>query len=302
MPDVAVNIAGLKMRNPLMLASGILGETGASLNAVAEAGAGAVVTKSVGLEPRPGHGNPTVAELDHGLLNAMGLPNPGIDEYGPEVRTALEAGVPVIGSVFGGTRDEFVEVAKKMEAHGVHALELNMSCPHAKGYGAEVGSDPENVREITSAVKAVVKVPVFVKLTPNTNDVVSLAKAVEAGHGDAVVAINTLKGMAIDVEMRRPVLGNVFGGYSGPGVRPVGVRCVYEIYKAVKIPTIGVGGIASGRDALEYILAGASAVQVGTAIWRGDKTVFPKITGEVQAYLSTHGFNLKQLVGKAHEV
>ena len=264
--DLSISVSTLKLKNPTMLASGILGETGASMLRVARSGAGAIVTKSIGLKARSGYQNPIVVETRCGIINALGLPNPGIECYEEEVKTALKGDVPVIGSIFGSEADEFSELAIAMESYGVHALELNLSCPHAKGYGAEIGQDPENVYEITRAVKKAVRPPVFVKLTPNVSDIASLARAVEDARGDGVVAINTLRAMAIDIEIFRPVLSNTVGGYSGEAIKPVGVRCVYEIYKECRIPIIGVGGIANARDALEYIIAGASAVQIGSAI------------------------------------
>ena len=201
MTELEVDIAGIRMRNPTMLASGILNETGLSMVAVARAGAGAVVTKSVGLEPREGHPNPCVVELECGLINAMGLPNPGIDAYLEEVAVAQEGGVPVIGSVFGGSEEEIAEVARRMASAGVAAVELNLSCPHAEGLGAEIGSTPDMVERICRAVKASVEVPIFAKLTPNTSSIASLASAAEEGGADGIVAINTLRAMAICPEL-----------------------------------------------------------------------------------------------------
>lgn len=301
MAHLSVDLCGLRMKNPTMLASGVLDETGRSMVAIAQAGAGAIVTKSVGKEPRPGHGSPCIVELQHGLLNAMGLPNPGIEAFADEVREAKKAGVPLIGSVFGGTEDELEELAHSMERAGADAVELNLSCPHAKGYGAEIGSTPELVESICRKAKKGLRVPLFAKLTPNTSSISALAAAAERGGADAVVAINTLKGMAISPEARMPVLANKFGGLSGPAIRPVGVRCVYEIYGAVKIPVIGVGGIGSGRDALEYIMAGATAVQIGTALWTEGPGVFNKVCRELLEFMEANGFkNVKEMVGVAH--
>lgn len=301
MARLSVDLCGLKMKNPTMLASGVLDETGRSMVEIAGAGAGAVVTKSIGKEPRPGHSNPCVVELEFGLINAMGLPNPGMGEYAGEVRTARAAGVPVIGSVFGGTEEEFSELARSMQEAGADAVELNLSCPHAEGYGSEIGSDPDRVEAICRSAKRAVSVPVFAKLTPNTHSIAELARAAERGGADAVVAINTLKAMAISPEARMPILGNRFGGLSGPAIRPVGVRCVYEIYEAVEIPVIGVGGIRSGRDALEYIMAGASAVQIGTALWTEGPGVFKKVCQELLEFMDANGFSsVGDMVGVAH--
>ena len=291
----------MRLRNPTILAAGVLDETGASMRSIAEAGAGAIVTKSIGREPREGHGNPSVVELSFGLINAMGLPNPGIELFASEVKEAKKGGVPIIGSVFAGTEDELAELTSMMENAGADAVELNLSCPHAKGYGAEIGSTPELVELICRKAKKAARIPVFAKLTPNTSSIAALAKAAEKGGADAVVAINTLKAMAISPEAGMPVLANRSGGLSGAATRPVGVRCVYEIYEAVKIPVIGVGGIASGRDALEYIMAGASAVQIGTGVWTDGPEVFGKVNRELLKFMESHGYGtVRDMVGVAH--
>ena len=301
MSHLAVEICGLRLKNPTILAAGILDETGASMRSVADAGAGAIVTKSVGREPRPGHGNPSIVELPFGLINAMGLPNPGIAEYAAEVTEAKKSGVPVIGSVFAGTEDDLAELASLMERAGADAVELNLSCPHAKGYGAEIGSTPELVETICRKSKAATKIPVFAKLTPNVTDIAALARAAEKGGADAVVAINTIKAMAISPEAGIPILANKFGGLSGPAVRPVGVRCVYDIFESVKIPVIGAGGISSGSDALEYIMAGASAVQIGTGVWTDGLDVFGKVNKEIIRFMERKGYeSVRDMVGVAH--
>jgi dihydroorotate dehydrogenase (NAD+) catalytic subunit len=302
MADLGVDLCGLRLRNPTMLASGVLDETAATMVEVARAGAGAVVTKSVGMSPREGHANPCVVELDVGLLNAMGLPNPGIEYFSEEVKAVKREGVTVIGSVIGGSEDELAAVAALMAAAGADAVELNLSCPHAKGLGTEIGSTPEDVERVCRASKERVKVPLFAKLTPNTSSISNLAKAAERGGADAVVAINTLKGMAISPEVRMPVLANRFGGLSGPAIRPIGVRCVYEIRDAVEIPVIGVGGISTGRDALEYIMAGATAVQVGTAVWMRGPEVFKSICDDISRFMDEYGYSkVDDMVGAAHD-
>ena len=296
-----MELCGLRLRNPTMLASGVLDETARTMVEVARAGAGAVVTKSVGMAPREGHANPCVVELDVGLLNAMGLPNPGIEYFSDEVRAVKAEGATVIGSVIGGTAEELAEVAGLMAGAGTDAVELNLSCPHAKGLGTEMGSTPEDVGRACRAVRERIRVPLFAKLTPNTSCIADLARAAEGAGADAVVAINTLKGMAISPEAGMPVLANRFGGLSGPAVRPVGVRCVYEIHEAVGIPVIGVGGISTGRDALEYIMAGASAVQVGTAVWTRGPGVFKSICEEVSTFMDEYGYSkVGDMVGAAH--
>ena len=301
MAHLSVTLCGLMMKNPTMLASGVLDETGRSMLEVAKAGAGALVTKSVGKEPRQGHGNPSIVELQCGLINAMGLPNPGMEIYAAEVKEAKKGGVPVIGSVFGGTEDEIAELAGLMSKAGADAVELNLSCPHAKGYGAELGSTPELVESICRKAKKQVRIPLLAKLTPNTSSISSLAVAAERGGADAVVAINTLKAMAISPEARMPILANKFGGLSGPAIKSIGVRCVYEIFESVKIPIVGVGGISSGRDALEYVMAGATAVQIGTAVWTEGLDVFNKTSREIMQFMEENGFeSVKDMVGVAH--
>ncbi|MCU0860909.1 MAG: dihydroorotate dehydrogenase, partial [Methanomassiliicoccales archaeon] len=257
MSALKVRMASLQMENPTMLASGVMDETGESLMEMARCGAGAVVTKSIGSEPRKGYENPTLVELEHGYINAMGLPNPGIEAFSDEMMAARGCPAPIVGSIFASSPREFAALAAKMQSYGASAVELNLSCPHAKGYGMEVGVDPEAVRAIVSEVKSAVSIPVFAKLTPNTHRLVEVALAVQEAHGDGVVAINTLRAMCISIEARRPVLSNRGGGLSGPAVKPVGVRCVYDLHAALDIPVIGVGGAEDWRDVVEYIMAGA---------------------------------------------
>ena len=301
MVDLRTEIAGVRLRNPTMLASGFLDETGGSLLRVFRAGAGAVVTKSIGPEPREGYANPTVVQLDVGLLNAVGLPNPGIEEFTHEIKEALAGNALVIGSVYGKDAAEYAKVASRMEEAGVAAIELNLSCPHAKGLGTEIAQSEEAVKEFTRAVKDAVDLPVFPKLSPNVSDIASFAVAAEKGGADGIVAINTVKAMAIAPELRMPILANRYGGLSGPAIRPVGVRAVYDIYDRVDVPIIGVGGVDSGMAALEYIMAGASAVQIGTALVAGGLGVFEHVTKEMNSVLEDIGFkSVSEAVGVAH--
>ena len=276
-------------------------EDAGSMERIFKSGAGAVVTKSIGLKPRDGYPNPTVVELEHGILNAMGLPNPGIKEFKNEIKQLKKSNVPVIGSIFGSNKNEFVELSEKMQSYGIDALELNMSCPHARGYGLEIGSDSTLVREITSKVKESNKIPVFVKISPNLTNIVEIAKSAEKGNADAIVAINTVKAMKIDLELEMPVLSNKIGGYSGKAIKPIGVRCVYDISKNVNIPVIGVGGITTGEDALEYIMAGASAVQIGSGVYYRGIDIFKKVCSEMESWMKNHSYNsLSELIGVAH--
>lgn len=297
-------LTGLELKNPTILAAGILGTTGASLCRVArEGGAGAVVTKSIGPMPKTGHPNPSMVRLDCGFLNAMGLPNPSYPGFLQELEIAKkDSGVPVIASIFGGTVAEFTEVAEGLLPGKPDVFELNVSCPHAEGYGAAVGTNPCLVEAITAAVKDVVNVPVWVKLTPNVSDITCVGTAAESGGADAVVAINTLKGMAIDIESGYPVLGNRSGGLSGKAVKPVAVKCVYDLYTALEIPIIGVGGVSSWQDAVEMMMVGASAVQIGSAVYdRVD--IFSEISIGIEAFLQRKGYsNVKRLIGLSHEM
>jgi dihydroorotate dehydrogenase (NAD+) catalytic subunit len=295
MPFLSVDVGGLTLHNPVMLAAGILGTTGASLRRAAQAGAGGVVTKSIGIEPRKGHPGPNIVSVDCGLLNAMGLPNPGYKDFQEEIDLAREGGVPVVASIFGSSAAEFARIARGLKAD---AFELNLSCPHAEKYGSELGRYPDLVESVTGAVKANADVPVWVKLTPNTADIVELGRAAQAGGADAVVAINTLKAMAIDIETGYPILGNRFGGLSGQAVKPVAVRCVYELSSNLDIPVVGVGGVSSWEDAAEMIMAGARAVQVGTALHKG-YDVFREITDGLSSYLERKSLALDELCGMA---
>jgi dihydroorotate dehydrogenase (NAD+) catalytic subunit len=299
---LSVRVAGLELRNPTLLASGILGYTAESLGRVVEGGAGAVVTKSVGVAPRMGYANPTVVQASGGLINAMGLPNPGIDEYMEEIiqaKTVVQA--PLIVSVFGYSADEYALVAGKAVDAGADAVELNVSCPHVKLTGSEIGQNPALLKEVVSTVKAAVRKPVIVKLSPNVTDIVETAKAAVQAGADVLTAINTVKALAIDAETALPILSNVRGGLSGPAIKPIALRCVYDLYAQVQTPIIGCGGITTWQDAVEFLLAGASAVQIGTAVALEDPDVFQAVNRGVIAYLKRkHYTSVEEIVGVAH--
>lgn len=300
---LAVEIAGLKLPNPTMLAAGILGLSGASLREAVENGAGAVITKSVSLKPRAGYGNPAVVQVNCGLLNAIGLANPGVQDFAEELKELKKdgLGVPVIASVFGFSSEEFAKAARILARAGADAVELNVSCPHVEKTGSEIGQSPNLVAEVVKQVKSAVDKPVIVKLTPNVTDIVEVAKAGVKAGADAVSAVNTVRAMAIDVETAQPILANKVGGLSGSAIKPIAVRCVYEIYDAVEVPVIGCGGITSWRDAVEFMLAGASAVQIGTAIASEGLGVFKSIARGVDSYIRKKGFrSVKDIVGLSH--
>ena len=299
--NLEISLAGLELPNPLVLASGILGETGKSLLRVAESGAGAVTTKSIGLQPREGHPNPTVVELEYGLLNAIGLPNPGLQSCLEELEAIKAITVPVFASIFGNQVEEVETLAFELSKSNISAIEINLSCPHAEGYGASVGTDPEMVYTLTKAVKDAAAVPVFVKLTPNVTDIVRIGEAAVRAGSDGIVAINTLKAMAINIELRKPILSAIVGGYSGPAIKPVGVRCVYELASAnLGVPIIGLGGVTSGEDVIEYIMAGATAVGIGTAIYYHDHDSFHRILSVLHTTMKALGISdLSEIRGAA---
>lgn len=296
-------IAGIKLKNPTVLASGVLGTTGHSLIRIANEGAGAVTTKSLGLKSKGGHKNPTIVELGGGsMLNAMGLPNPGVEDYIDELVEAKKCGVPIIASVFGETADDFADAAKRIEAAKPDMVELNISCPNVGTKGTLFGKDPDAATEVTKKVKAAVNIPVIVKLTPNADKIIEVAKAVEKAGADAITAINTVgPGMVIDIETATPVLSNKIGGLSGAAIRTLAIKHVFDISENVKIPIIGLGGISNGQDAIEMIMAGASAVGIGTAVYYQGIDVFKQISKEIEEFMLRKSFkSIEELVGVSH--
>ncbi len=289
---------GIKLENPFMLASGILDENGYTMERILNNGASSAVTKSIGIDERKGFDPPVIYHDENYVINAIGLSNPGIGSFKDEIEIALRSGKPVIGSIFGKDAEEFSLLAKKMESYNVSAIELNLSCPHVNGYGLEVGSDPDLVSEIVSEVKSKVSIPVFSKLSPNTSDIIEEAKA--ADKSDALVLINTVKAMKIDIHARKPVLSNVYGGLSGRSIKPVGVRYVYEIKKELNKKIIGVGGIENIDDAIEYIMAGASAVQIGSVIYKYGINIFNKLNNDLNEFFIKNDINdIKDIIGVA---
>ena len=286
-----IKVGGVRLKNHLLLAAGILGTTGASLARVLANGAGGVVTKSIGPGPNPGHPGPCLVVVDGGIINAMGLPNPSA-AFADEL--AVLAGEPVIVSIFGGTPEEFRTVAGWFSGKA-SGFELNLSCPHAAGYGAAIGSDPALVEECTKAVTAL-GVPTWVKLTPNVADIGGIGAAAERGGADAVVAVNTVKAMRISTALRRPVLGNRFGGLSGEAIFPIAVRCVYDLYEACSIPVIGCGGVSTADNIVEMMMAGASAVEIGSAVV-DDIGIFSTIANDLYSH---DGIDAREIVGCAH--
>ncbi|WP_297074026.1 dihydroorotate dehydrogenase [Thermococcus sp.] len=298
MVSLELELFGIKFENPLILASGINDKTPEQWIRAHEEGAGGVVTKSIGIEPRKGYDNPTIVELPYGLINAMGLPNPGWKGF-LEMVEGYTFDFPLIVSIFGGTPEEFAFLAETL-SDVADAFELNLSCPHAKGYGMEIGQNPENVYDVVRAVKEATNKPVIAKLTPNMDDITKLGLAAEKAGADGVSAINTLKAIAIDIYARKPILSNKVGGYSGPGVKPVALRAVYDLAKILDIPVIGIGGITTWQDAVEFLLAGASALQIGTAVSLRGWEVFREISEGIERYLEKEGFSsVKEIIGLA---
>ncbi|BAM70353.1 MULTISPECIES: dihydroorotate dehydrogenase [Methanothermobacter] len=296
------SICNIELRNPTILAAGVMGSMASSLNRIYRGGAGAVVTKSFSLNPNPGYRNPTTVEVTGGVINAIGLSNPGVEAFREELKLVDEE-VPLIASVYGASPEEFASAAASVEEYA-DMIELNVSCPHAMaGCGASIGQDPELTFRVVSAVKDAVDVPVSTKLTPNVTDIVEIAGSAEEAGSDALTLINSLgPGMKIDIKTARPILSNAFGGMSGPAIKPVAVRCVYDVYRSVDIPIMGVGGVRDFQDAVEFLFAGARAVQVGTAIMYDGPEVFMKICRGLEAFMMAEGFSsVDEMVGLAHD-
>jgi len=298
-PDLSVDLGGLHLKNPVLTASGTFGY-GLEFSPFFDLGElGGIVTK--GLSPLPRLGNPPVriCETPAGMLNTIGLQNIGVDSFIADKLPALRAfDTTVVANVFGETIPEYVEVCRKLnEAEGVHAIEVNVSCPNVDKGGIVFGNDPRALAEVTTACREATRLPLIVKLSPNVTDITATARAAEQGGADIISLVNTYVGMAIDVDRRRPVLAKIFGGLSGPAIRPLAVRLTWLVHQAVKLPLIGIGGIMEARDALEFILAGASAVQVGTANFvNPDASV--RVARGLASYLAEHGIaSARELIG-----
>ena len=297
--DLTAPLGWLTLRNPLMAASGCFGYGVEYARAVDLSSIGAVVVKGLFLSEREGHAPPRIVETPAGMLNAIGLQGIGVHRFVKERLPELRRlGATTIVNVCGSTLDEYVEVCRVLSDHeGVAAIELNISCPNIKEGGIQFGCSLPGTHEVVAAVRRATTLPVVPKLTPNVTDVASFARAAEEAGADGISLVNTFLAMAIDVETRKPKLTNVMGGLSGPAIRPIAVRMVYECRQAVRIPIIGMGGIASGADVVEFMLAGANAVQIGTANF-SDPFIWDRVLGELRAYLVRHRLTrLSDLVG-----
>lgn len=301
MSGLTVKLGKLKLSNPTILASGVL-STGSLLYRALKEGAGGVVTKSLTVERREGYRTPVVIGVKGGLVNAVGLTNPGYEEYlREELPRAKKGGGPVIVSVAGGKSEEFALIASKAEEAGADAVELNLSCPHVKSHGLEIGKDPKLVGEVVRKTRECLSLPLFVKLG-FSDRLMDSALSAEREGADGIVAINTLPAMVVDVYSRRAILSNVVGGLSGPAIRPIALRCVYELYRNLSIPIIGCGGVEDWKSAVEFILVGATAVQVGSAVVTRGLKIFAEISRGLSNYLKREGIqNVSNLVGRLQE-
>jgi len=299
-PDMSVNIAGLKMKNPVIMASGTFGFGGQFLPYMDLNRLGGISVKGLTLKPRQGNASPRIAETPGGILNSVGLQNPGVESFiNDEVSWLKEYDTAIIANAAGNTIEEYCQMAEILnEVPEVSALEVNVSCPNVKEGGVSFGVSCELIEQLTKEMRRRYSKTLIVKLTPNVTSIADTAKAAEAGGADCVSLINTLLGMAIDIHTRRPILANNTGGLSGPCVKPIAVRMVSDVYRAVKIPIIGMGGISTGEDAIEFFLAGASAIMVGTANLV-DPAVSVKIEEGIERYLiEKEHSSLKEIVGK----
>lgn len=302
MSNISIQLPGLDLKNPIMPASGCFGFGKEFANLYDLSQLGAIMIKATTVEPRFGNPTPRVAETPAGMLNAIGLQNPGLEKVMIDELPWLERyDVPIIANVAGSVLEDYVDVSRKIStAPNVKALELNISCPNVKQGGITFGTDPVIARQLVEAVKAVSKVPVYVKLSPNVTNIVEIAQAVEIGGADGITMINTLVGMRLDERTGKPVIANGTGGLSGPAVKPVAIRMVYEVYKAVEIPIIGMGGVTCAQDVIDFMSAGASAVAVGTANFV-DPFVCPKIIEELPKKLDELGVKrIRDIIGRSH--
>lgn len=302
MIDLSVSLPGLELKNPVMPASGCFGFGREYSQFYDLSVLGAVIMKAATGTERLGNPTPRVAETASGMLNAIGLQNPGVDRIiAEEIPFLRQFHIPIIANVAGSTVEEYEEVAKKLsKVEDLAAIELNISCPNVKEGGIQFGIDPDMAAEVTKRVKAVSSVPVYVKLSPNVTDIVQMAKAIEAAGADGLTMINTLTGMKIDLKTKKPLIANKTGGLSGPAIKPVAIRMIYEVRKHTSLPIIGMGGIQTAEDVLEFLLAGANAVAVGTANFQ-NPYVCPEIIQHLPIVLERYGFHsVKEATGGAH--
>ncbi len=287
-----VSLCGMKLHNPLVLASGIRGNNAHLLIRAAKEGAGAVTSKSCSLLPREGHANPTMVDSSGVMLNAIGLSNPGVEEEIGEIRRAVkEAGIPIIASIVAFSVDDFAKVAERISEAKPHMIEVNASCPNVHREGKMFSSSASDAADVTAAVRKATKAPISVKLSPDVPNIGEIAKACVSAGADCITAINTIGGMYIDAAARTGVLSNWYGGISGPAIKPAALKCVYNIRRAIgpSVPIIGTGGVTTGTDAVEMIMAGATAVGVGSAVVLR-KNAFSEISSEMESFMKENGY------------
>lgn len=301
MSKLAADLDFARLKNPIMPASGCFG-WGREYSEIFDLGTlGAIVTKAVTPEPRPGNAGIRIAETPAGMLNAIGLQNSGLQgALEEDLPWLLEQGAPILVNVAGRTREDYIRVAESLSRFDLLGLELNLSCPNVREGGITFGTDAENVYKLVGAVREVCDLPLVVKLSPNVTDIVPPAQAAQAGGAHALTLINTLRGMAIDIKTHRPLLGNVTGGLSGPAIKPVALAFVWQAAQAVNIPIIGCGGISCVQDVVEFLLAGAAAVQVGSATF-ADPLLLPRLVVELDEWLEAESTCVTELVGAAHK-
>jgi len=298
-PSLAVNIGGVRMANPVMTASGTFGYAAEFENLVDLNRLGAIIVKGLSLAPTKGNPPPRIVETPCGMLNAIGLENVGLDAFAADKLPFLrKLAVPVIVNLYGHTVEAYAQLAERLDdLEGIAGIELNISCPNVRQGGVAFGVDARAAEQVVTAVRGRTRLPLIVKLSPNVTDITVIARSVEAAGADALSLINTITGMAVDVETRRPKLANVTGGLSGPAIKPVALRMVWQVARAARIPVIGIGGIGSAEDALEFIIAGASAVQIGTANFV-DPAVTMEIVDGIHAFLNRHHIDtIHELIG-----
>jgi dihydroorotate dehydrogenase (NAD+) catalytic subunit len=299
---LGAKLCGIELENPTILASGILGVTKESVDRIGKLGAGAVTLKSLCHEERSGNKNPSMFGYDNVFFNAVGLPGQGIDNAVKEFGRLDDISVPIIGSIYGYRIEDFGQVAKKMALLKPAMIEIDISCPHMD-YGKPYFADPELTGKVVREVKKNSgKIPVSAKLSPNVHDIKEIAHAAEKGGADAITAINTASGMVINIDSRSPILANKIGGISGPALKPIAVRCVFEIFEEVKIPIIGTGGVTFGKDAIEMIMAGATGIGIGSAVYYRGNEAFKKICQEMNTWMKKNKVkNLNEIRGIAHK-
>ncbi len=295
---IPVKIAGIDLINPLIVASGFLGLSQSIFNRLHKLGAGAIVSKSISLLPREGYRNPTIIPINgNSYINAVGLANPGLECFSKEIS---QNDIPLIVSIVGSKPEEFAEIVNKLKNLNILGFELNLSCPHVEKMGMEIGDDPKAVYDIVRSIKNNSSKPLFVKVGIGNTDIINTAKVAQDAGADGITAINTIRAMKIDTETGFPILENKVGGLSGASIKPIGVRCVYELKKNIEIPIIGCGGILSYKDVVEYMMAGASAVQIGTVLGFEGLNSFNKILRGLNKYLESKNYSdISELTGTA---